>query len=886
MIQYIKICSIYSLLLITTAFLGYMNAGTTGKIVGQVVDGENGEPLPGANIQVEGTMLGAATDEDGQFVILNVPPGTYTVVASMIGYQTVRKKEVRVTSDFTTRLKFILNPTALELGETVEVVAKRPLVRRDQTASIAEFSGDDIRQLPVETFQEVLSLQAGVTVDPAGGIHIRGGRSSEITYIVDGIPITDEYSGLPSVSVENNVIEELRLVSGAFNAEYGRAMSGVVNIVTREGGNRWSMDGRFYLGDYISQHSNIFMNINALNPLAIQNAELNIGGPLPFGFRIFAAFRHYYNEGWLYGRRDFNISDSTNLNSEDPADWFIRQTGDSAYVPMNDFLRRSLNAKVTRWFGNIKLTANFLWNRANYEEYFHEFKFTPDGNYKQFQEGWVQYVQLNVPITHGAYIDLRAGYKANRYRYSVFENPLDPRYVDPIRLNIPAYRFFTGGTGMYYLKRSTRSITGNITGTWQVNPVHLLKAGVEVNQHQLYLRDFFIRPARDENGFQIRPFQPEVPPVTDLGSSEYTRYPREFSAFIQDKIEMQSVVINVGLRYDYFNPRTTYPKDPTDPARSPRYRVPAKSQLSPRLGIAYPITATGILHFSYGKFFQMPPYRYLYTNPQFHIAPGVLRSIVGNADLKPQQTAIYEIGLQQQFGTDMALDLSLYVKDIRNLLGQEFFRLRNDVSSKYVRYTNRDYARVHGVSLFLEKRFQNGWGATLNYTFQVARGNASDPNALFYDLLANPPRQPVRRLVYLDWDQRHTLNGTFTIGDSQHWYISAVASFGSGLPYTPTYQNQRTAFENSARKPITLNMDLRASYFFAIGKRKISVFAQAYNLFDRLNEIQVYGDTGRAGYTLEGQFVGNTGLYPKELYFNRPDYYSEPRRVLIGIEIR
>ncbi len=861
-------------------------AGTTGKIVGQVVDGETGDPLPGANIQIEGTSLGAATDVDGQFLIINVPPGTYTVVASMIGYQTVKKSQVRVTSDFTTRLRFVLHPTTLELGETVEVVAERPLVRRDQTASLAEFSGEEIRQLPVETFQEVLSLQAGVTVDPAGGLHIRGGRSSEITYIVDGIPITDEYSGLPTVAVENNVIEELRLVSGAFNAEYGRAMSGVVNIVTREGGPHWQLDGRAYIGDYLSAHRTIFMNIGAINPLAIQNVEFNIGGPLPLGFRLFVAVRHYYNEGWLYGRRDFNIADSTNLNSEDPADWFIRQTGDSAYIPMNDFLRRSVNAKITRRFGNVKLTYNLLWNRANYEEYFHEFKFTPEGNYQQFQEGQVHYLQLNLPLAATAFANVRAGFKENRYRYSVFENPLDPRYVDPVRLNIPAYRFFTGGTGMYYLKRRTRSYTGNATLTWQANDVHQFKAGVEITLHELYLRDFFIRPARDANGFQIRPFQPEIPPITDLGSSEYWRRPREVSIFLQDKIELQSVVFNAGVRLDYFDPNTTYPADPTDPAGSARYRVPAKSQISPRLGIAYPVTATGILHFSYGKFFQMPPFRYLYTNPQFHIAPGVLRSIVGNADLQPQQTAIYELGLQQQLGSHMALDVSLYVKDIRNLLGQEFFRLRNDVSSKYVRYTNRDYARVHGVSLFLEKRYANGWGATINYTYQVARGNASDPNALFYDLLANPPREPVRRLVYLDWDQRHTLNGTFTVGDNRHWYVSAIASFGSGLPYTPTYQNQRTAFENSARKPATFNIDLRASYFFTIGNRRFTIFAQVYNLMDRLNELRVYGDTGRAGYTLEGQFVGNTGLYSKDEFFNRPDFYSEPRRVLLGIEIR
>ena len=602
--------------------------------------------------------------------------------------------------------------------------------------------------------------------------------------------------------------------------------------------------------------------------------------------RLFVSGRYYYNEGWLYGRRDFNPVDSTDLNSENPDNWIIKQSGDSAIVPMNDARRLSFNTKISRNFGTVKVSYNVLWNRADYSEYLHRFKYTPDGNYEQYQEGIAHTLRLNFSLGKTSFGDISYGFRNNQYRYSVFEDPLDPRYVHPNRLNIPEYRFYTGGTGMYYLKRQTQTNTLNAGFTWQINKVHLLKVGTELDFYKLYLREFFIRPARDQNGVEIRPFQPEVPPTSDLGSNEYTRKPFELSFYLQDKIELNSVVINAGLRFDYFDANSTYPVNPGDPQNAPKERVKPKYQLSPRLGIAYPLTATGILHFSFGQFFQMPQFSYLYTNPNYKVAPGPLRTTMGNADLNPQQTTIYELGFQQQFAPDIAGDFTLYVKDIRNLIGQEFFRLDNDVSSKYVRYTNRDYGRVSGISIFIEKRLTDFWGATLNYTYQIAQGNASDPNALFYDLLANPPRESTKNLVYLDWDQRHTLNGTVTVGRPGKWNMSLIGSYGSGLPYTPTLQNQRTSFENSGRKPATLNFDLRASYSFAFMGRKLSLYTLIYNLFDRLNEITVYGDTGRAGYTLEGQFVGNTGLYSKEEYLKRPDFYSSPRRIVIGFELR
>ncbi len=208
-------------------------AGTTGKLVGVVYDKSSGEALPGVNIIIDNSTLGAATDLDGSFLILGVPPGVYTVRAMMIGYTEMAQNGVTVNVDKTTRLEFRLSQTSLDLGETIEVTAERPLVKRDLTSTESSIGRDVIESLPVDNFQDVVNLQAGVVEG-----HFRGGRIGEVAYLVNGIPINDVYSGGIAVEIENNSIQELNVISGTFNAEYGQAMSGVINIVTKEGGQK------------------------------------------------------------------------------------------------------------------------------------------------------------------------------------------------------------------------------------------------------------------------------------------------------------------------------------------------------------------------------------------------------------------------------------------------------------------------------------------------------------------------------------------------------------------------------------------------------------------------------------------------------------------------
>jgi len=159
-------------------------AGTTGKIAGTIRDAQTKKRSFGATVVVEGTRLGAATNLDGYYVILNVPRGKYNLVASSVGYQKRTVTGIGVSVDLTATQNFDLSSEAVQ-AEEVTVTAERPVVKRDLTSSEARVDASTIQELPVQEVSEVLSLQAGVTVDRDGGIHIRGGRTSEVAYWIE-----------------------------------------------------------------------------------------------------------------------------------------------------------------------------------------------------------------------------------------------------------------------------------------------------------------------------------------------------------------------------------------------------------------------------------------------------------------------------------------------------------------------------------------------------------------------------------------------------------------------------------------------------------------------------------------------------------------------------
>ena len=224
-------------------------SGITGKIIGHVADAETGEPLPGANVIVEGTNFGAATDLEGDYFIINIPPGNYTVSASMMGYATVNQTSVMLSVDHTVTADFSLESAVLK-GEEITVVAERDVIKMDMSASLVSLEAADVTEVPSATsIQEVISLQVGVDVDPTvrGQMTIRGSGRGENAFMVDGLMMVDNRNNRPMMMVNLSSVKEINIVKGGFNAEYGNVRSGLINVVTKEGSrNRYngSFDGR------------------------------------------------------------------------------------------------------------------------------------------------------------------------------------------------------------------------------------------------------------------------------------------------------------------------------------------------------------------------------------------------------------------------------------------------------------------------------------------------------------------------------------------------------------------------------------------------------------------------------------------------------------------
>ncbi|MFO7525864.1 MAG: TonB-dependent receptor [Ignavibacteriaceae bacterium] len=917
----------------------------SGKIAGRVVDGASSEPLPFVNILVEGTNFGAASDIDGYYSIIGLPPGEYSIRASAIGYNSQTVQQVRVSIDLTSETNFELFETSIELKEDVVVIATRPLVTKDLTSSTAIISADDISVLPVTEFQEILNLQAGIV-----GGSVRGGRRGEVVYAIDGVPMTDVYDGSTVVDVSTSSIQELQFVSGAFNAEYGKALSGYVNIATKDGHNKFEGSATSYIGDYYSSNTRIFRDVNDFDPVAIRNFEGNLSGPIIQNTLFFYVnARYIYFGGWINGQRNYNPENITiNRGAAFPIEerYVLSANedgpGDGESVSMNWNEKIYGQGKLTfRPFSDIRLNYTYILDDVEYRDYDHSFAYNPDGDYKRFRTGHSNLLSLTHTLGANTFYTTSLSYFFKRYRQYVYEDPFDERYTNDILqgqqpAEVPSFK--TGGTQSGHFKRITSTYGGKLDFTTQFDKMNMVKFGVEVNYHNLGFDDINLMQPLDVEDPRItlnpfvKRFIPDINnPNENLNINRYIRNPFEVSAYIQDKIELSDMIINVGVRVDYFEPDGQILTDRTDPdiyrprkleniyvgdtngdgklgdgdqvktiaqrkaarvmpdgSTQPWYKdASSKLQFSPRLGIAFPITERGKIYFSYGHFFQIPNFERLYQNPEYKFGPGTGNlGIAGNPDLKPQQTISGEVGLQQALTDELTVDITGYFRDIRFLTGTRADEIRlPGGSSSYSQFVNSDFGFVKGLVLTVNKRLSQNWSATIDYTFQSAKGNASDPAATRNQIAGG--EQPEIQLIRLDWDQSHTVNATFSYSSQDDWGFSLIGSYGNGFPYTPSQSlNISSLLTNSELKPSSLNVDLRVYKDFTLGPIRLSIFSRVYNLFDISNEVNVYNDSGTAEFSIEEyqrRLEGNPELVNTiDEFYRNPTYYSEPRRVELG----
>jgi len=874
---------VFALLACTSA----LHAGTSGKIAGMIVNGETGDPLAGATVSIEELGLTSVTDPDGEFYLINIPVGTYTLLARSLGYKALAKIEVKVLLDLTTPVDFELDPAPIETDRVVTVKADRPKIQRDRTSSVNIVTRDEMRYLPnALSIQEVVDITAGTVRDADGNLHVRGGRDGTNTYYFDGIPVQDPFFGGSATRIAPDALEEIDIVPGGFSAEYGEALSGVVSAMTQEGTNEYHGKLKFYDGitrDY-NPTSSSFENLQRLGR---NSAVGNLGGPIPYFYDKFKATFFSSTE-----YRDIEGSLPHNdLNS-------FSQVGKIVLKPIPSM---KLNILGNYYRSRVKRYVHRDVNGLSYD-----FNLDGLGMYKTESSRvgfWWTYtprenVIFNARLNHfESWTKLAPEHLFDLYwtEWPGYSENEDGTYNGTIHTdNYYAssdylYTGFTSGDDFYpvyaYWANSYKSFAADILT--QLNKYNQVKVGVEYRVNKLHWDN--------KQFFNAQPY-----------GEKYMVQPKYAAAFVQDKVELKEMVLNGGIRVDYLDASVGYWNNPV--TKDEWKTAESKAQWSPRFGMSHPISENTVIHFNYGLFFQVPHYSYMYTNLLAELDSGY--PLVGNPDLEPEKTVQYEFGVSHAINDNTTLKIATYFKDIDNLTTTR--RVVYGTNS-YVEYTNADYGSVKGVDVVITRSRINNLAATLNYSYMIARGNLSYATDGYYEFFTveDPPVFPVREYP-LSFDQRHTLSlnvdyriprnqkvELFGIGLPSAWGANMLFKYGSGMPYTKTdIEGNRMGLPNEARMPANYTFDLKFNKDFHLntaGDMFLSMFVEVENLFDRRNVINVYSNTGEpdddgTDLTATQDPDGSGPLTAEDknamyrLLAADPQNYDQPRQIRWGLE--
>ncbi|RPJ48771.1 MAG: TonB-dependent receptor [Candidatus Latescibacterota bacterium] len=543
---------------------------------------------------------------------------------------------------------------------------------------------------------------------------------------------------------------------------------------------------------------------------------------------------------------------------------------------------------TTRWpIPAISVSYQALFNDIEGRRDNFAYRYNPDGLAKQRTRAITHGLDVSHALGPSAFYNLSLRQNYFDYEDKLYDDVWDPRYdaAGP-PITDPNYELGAVIQGADFTRFSQRTTTYLAKGSFvdQVNEFHLVKIGGEYQLPRIRFGTPGHLVASIEDGIPTLVRHVDEPPDYP-GVVEYR--PVIASAFAQDQIEWNEITLRAGARFDYFDARSTVPSNLANPANSIAGAPPSvpkptsrKTSVSPRLGVAYPITDRAAIHFAYGHFYQYPPIGEIFKNSDYSIltdlqAGGADYEALGNPDIKPEQTIQYEFGYKHALTDRLGLDLTLFYKDIRDLLGVEFVSTYN--VAEYSRLTNVDYGSVVGFTVSLDQRRIGILSSTLDYTWQLAQGNSSDPRETATRAEAGLDDRP--RQVPFNWDQRHTLNMSIALDRPNDFAVSTIVRMASGQPYTPVLESGfgYGLESNSGRKPASLLIDMRAEKLLRrSGDFRVGLFGRAFNVLDtRYSNGFVFADTGSPYYT---RFPEQTSLYD-------PTRFYAARRVEIGLRI-
>ena len=900
-----------------------------GKMSGKIIDADTKEPLIGANIILLNTNLGAATDIEGNYFILNITPGTYEVKFSYVGYAPKTIQEVRVVANITYELNVELS-TDFTLPEII--VVDKKFFEEKATNTVKVIDSEQISRLPVRGVQNLASLQSGVVIQEGDGgeggnaeLNVRGGRGSEVLYIVDGVPQNNLYNRGTVSQVSNVAIDQISFQVGGYEAKYGQSQSGIVNVTTKS--------GQPYYNLYIDAQSSDFLKTDDYGSNLYSGS---ISGPIIPGIPEHTIFLSG-ERGW------YKDADPPAV----PLEFYTLENGtilDEPIVvntiPNNPSGVWRFSGKLNSRFGTWNVQLSALVNNRISKDSKSNTSVRLYKNASQFIEEIDEAnssfsARVSQTVSNSTFWNLNLGYRLFDYqRYNPFlkgpENQIlygdSLWWADQSGMNVTllgnglrtstidengVYRPY-GYARNLFQQREDESFSADFDLTSQIDN-HLLEFGAGVSQHTVrgygnfaYLvanidptQPDYIRFAQNQPfvfGYDVtgtRKTTSDDPASLDwfanpdIGShpsmAEFLRPAKPLIGYVylQDRFELEDLVLNLGVRMDYFDLKSHELINPLSEQGNPLpyaggldpnkfdigdFRIKdVEVEFSPRIGIGFPVTEATVFHAQYGRFIQIPELNNMYGGPFDYNQYITMSPQSGfNGGLISEETIQYEVGFRQLLGANSALNLSAFYKNTKSLVNVENSKYQRSDGGEVINAigpANSDFGTIKGFAFSFDVTRLSYFSVSLQYTFSIAEGTGSATNSSQTAVFRNLDNLPPKVIAPLDFDQRHTAIGIIDffvpegeLGFFELFNANAIFSFNSGRPYTPVDQwnilgdnglvADNTGYINSAFTPSTFRIDLKVEKGFPIGNFYITPYVWIENLLDTDNAVGVWRSTG------------------------------------------
>ncbi len=924
-----------------------------GSIKGTVTDAATGEGLVGVNVIVKGTYYGGTTDIDGKFEIKNISNGEYVLSFRLLGYKEVEHTGVAVKEGEATTVNTKLEESALSLGQEVVVIGNKPLLDPAETQSTTVISSQDISVSQVQDVKDVVAQQVGIVASD-NEIHIRGGRSYENAYLLDGINIQDPLAGTGfGLQLSSNSMSEMEVITGGYNAEYGQATSGIINVKTKEGSDRYDLFAEYKTDNY-------GLDRNSASDFNSDDYQANFGGPepitkyllpaigvdIPGEITLFGSFAASFSDGqvlWAQRYQDgrvvtYKIVPPARLNSSIfygtrlaprlSNDWY--GLGKITYKPSQTFkITYSYNQNVTinENTQELQTTLEYVEPTPGYQYQFQNIL----GNADVYTHNSVaQSIDITQTLSAKAFYDLKLASffthlraDANGLYWTQYQQPVDVTTLPPQYYNTSHDTIgIIPGDGFYDI--------GN-ANTWHdhffVN-----------NEIKFDLTDFFTEQNKFKAGFDMNFEEMQLIDIYDpwigvmgLNNDVYHVYPATGSAYSQETITTNGMILNFGLRFDYWfpgkyvddavnNPQViTIPQAIRDQYMQDTYDFFGrrwKGRISPRLGVSHPVSDNQTLFLNYGHFSKWPRPQFVYAKLEPSTAMSTYQAF-GNPNLNPETTVSYELGLKNQFTNDDVLTITAYNRDIFDYVQTKQAQISSAalIGQNFITYVNSDYTHSRGIEVEYLKRIGKWFSGTISGSYSVVTGKSSSEDEGI--LAVQGLLTEMMNESYMAWDRPLQFSANMTFYDEKQKGFFGFGKgvlddfqayfrifFQSGKRYTPYYFSGTYAadgeplYAQDTQHPYSkiganwFYVDFNFEKYFNLAGVDMTFMVEVKNLFNNLNSDIINPATGRA-YQLGDPVPPswNDPLYPELTAPIDPfpldqSRFLPPRNIRVGISVK